>query len=271
MIINMVGGGASLNFDVKAYATEAELLAATPKENTIGIISTTEMTGWIIDANQPKDLTDGMAWISVGTSSAVEFNALKKGGLQVYPLRTKQMVDGNLVNVDAMIYQGGKWNNLVRSLMNQVKAFAVKSTSNEAWVGKAPSIVNQNNELVLSISASSYPYPDGIVGTEELIDATNYRELTVGFSTISLSKGYDYASSVTIYVLDNLPTTGYASSCLAKAVAFSQKTAGSKNDITVSIPLDGITGECFIGIGLACTYEGGTATLSASVKEWDLK
>ena len=80
MIINMVGGGggAALNFDVVRYATESELLAATPKANSIGIISTTEMTGWIIDANQPENMTNGMVWLSVGTESTVEFNALKK-------------------------------------------------------------------------------------------------------------------------------------------------------------------------------------------------
>lgn len=106
---NAGGGGTSLNFDVKRYSTKAELLAATSKENTIGIISEHEMTGWIIDFNQPEELTEGMVWIPVGTYSAVEFNALKKNTIQVYPLSAKQMVSGALVNVEAMSYQGGEW------------------------------------------------------------------------------------------------------------------------------------------------------------------
>ena len=106
---NLGGGSGGLNFKVVGYATESELLAATPKANTIGIISTTEMTGWIIDANQPENMTNGMVWLSVGTESTVEFNALKKNALQVYPLAAKQMVSGALVNVVAMSYQNGKW------------------------------------------------------------------------------------------------------------------------------------------------------------------
>lgn len=102
-------GKAALNFDVKRYSTEADLLAATPKANTIGIISTTEMTGWIMDPNQPEELTEGMVWISVGTSSAVEFNALKKNGLHVYPISAKQYVGGKLVDVTAKSYQDGEW------------------------------------------------------------------------------------------------------------------------------------------------------------------
>lgn len=103
------GSGNALNFNVKRYATEAKLLADTPKENTIGIISTTEMTGWIIDAKQPDNLTEGMVWILAGTDSSVEFNALKKNGIQVYPLSAKQYVSGTLVDKTTKIYQGGEW------------------------------------------------------------------------------------------------------------------------------------------------------------------
>lgn len=111
MIINMTGGGGgtSLNFDVKAYATEELLLAATPKENTIGIITTTAINGWVFSATEPTEPVEGMVWITVGTSSTVEFNTLKKNAIQVYPLSAKQYVDGAWVDVPAYSYQGGEW------------------------------------------------------------------------------------------------------------------------------------------------------------------
>lgn len=102
------GGGTSLNFDVKAYATEEALLADTPKENTIGIISN-KITGWLFSATEPESPTEGMVWISTGASSTIEFNALKKNGIQVYPLSAKQYVSGAWVDVTAMSYQGGEW------------------------------------------------------------------------------------------------------------------------------------------------------------------
>lgn len=110
MIINMVSGaGASINFDVKAYATEAALLAAAPKENTIGIITTTAISSWALSATQPAEAAEGMVWISLGTSSTAEFNALKTNALQVYPIAASQYVGRVWKAVTAMSYQNGRW------------------------------------------------------------------------------------------------------------------------------------------------------------------
>ena len=86
------GGGAALNFDVKAYDTEEALLAATPKENTIGIITTTPITSWIFSATEPKiptDGDDGLVWFHIGTTSPVSFNALKKTTLDRWRIYRK--------------------------------------------------------------------------------------------------------------------------------------------------------------------------------------
>ena len=105
-------GGAALNFDVKAYATEELLKAATPKENTIGIVTTVPITSWIFSATEPEEKETGMVWFAAGTAGTIEFNALKKNAIQVFPLFANQYVDGNCVNVTAMIYKGGEWEEL---------------------------------------------------------------------------------------------------------------------------------------------------------------
>ena len=107
--IATVEEGTKLNFKVVGYATEAELLADTPKENTIGIITTNNITGWLFSATEPESPTDGMVWISTGTFSPVEFNAMKKNGIQVYPISAKQYISGAWVDKTAKSYQGGKW------------------------------------------------------------------------------------------------------------------------------------------------------------------
>ena len=109
MIFNVSGGGgAALNFKVLAYATEEELAAATPAENTIGIITTTPITSWIFSATEPTGVA-GMVRIHTDVDSPVEFNALKKNGIQVYPIFAKQYVSGAWVDVTAKSYQGGEW------------------------------------------------------------------------------------------------------------------------------------------------------------------
>ena len=114
-----IGGGASLNFKVKGYATEELLMAATGKDNEIGIITSTPITGWHFAAEQPEEMVEGEVWISTGTKSQVAFNALKKGTIMVYPLSAKQMQGGTLVDVTAKSWQDGQWVDWVTYLYNE--------------------------------------------------------------------------------------------------------------------------------------------------------
>ena len=157
MIFNVSGGGGTaLNFDVKAYATEALLLAATPKANTIGIITEVPITSWIFSATEPSLEEAGRVWISVGESSPVEFNALRKNGIQVYPLAAKQYVGGAWVDKTAMIYQGGAWNQMITELTlyelgvrNAGYAFTDSSTGN----GKVT--YNSDHILLTSVNGNN--------------------------------------------------------------------------------------------------------------------
>jgi hypothetical protein len=99
------GGGGGLNFQVVGVT----VAPSNPRENTIWINTATKITSWTFSATEPENLTEGMVWISVGTSSAVSFNALKKNNLEVYPLSAKQYIDGELVSVPAYCYQSGDW------------------------------------------------------------------------------------------------------------------------------------------------------------------
>lgn len=108
-LYGFVGGGAALNFAVRAYATEEALLADTPKENTIGVITETEIASYIFSSTEPTEIAEGMLWIVTGTISEVEFNALKKNGIQIYPLGAKLYSSGDWANAKYYIYQNGAW------------------------------------------------------------------------------------------------------------------------------------------------------------------
>ena len=51
----------------------------------------------------------GGIWILTGTESDVEFNTLKKNGIQVYPISAKQYISGVWTDKPTMIYQSGEW------------------------------------------------------------------------------------------------------------------------------------------------------------------
>lgn len=115
MIFNVSGGGTALNFRVVGGTTAP----ANPAENCIWVNTDTPITSWIFSATEPSPAEAGMVWISTGTSSNIEFNALKKNGIQVYPLSAKQYVSGAWVAKTAKSYQGGAWRSLIRWLYNK--------------------------------------------------------------------------------------------------------------------------------------------------------
>ena len=102
--------GLKPNFEIVKYETEEELLADTPAENTIGIVTDTEIASWIFSATEPESPMEGMVWIQVDQRiSTVGFNVLKKNGIQVYPFQAKQYVSGAWVEKTAQSYQNGGW------------------------------------------------------------------------------------------------------------------------------------------------------------------
>lgn len=54
-------------------------------------------------------IEDGTVFVTIGTSSKIEFNALKKNCVMVYPLSAMQYIDGAWDDVPAQSYQNGEW------------------------------------------------------------------------------------------------------------------------------------------------------------------
>lgn len=200
MIINMTGaggGGAGLNFNVVRYATESALLAAVPKENTIGIITTTPITSWFFDAEEPETVADGMVWFPTGTSSQVEFNALKKNGLQVYPISAKQYVSGKWVDKTAKSYQGGKWVDWITYLYNQGNELADITGGWNVFNGENGSSSKKSNCLHLESATSGYSHMS-VVATENAISRGTYSILNfaINFTRVD-DHGIDFGISET--------------------------------------------------------------------------
>lgn len=98
------GGGAGLNFKVVGNPQPVSA-----SENTIWIDTDSKITSWIFSATEPEMPSEGMVWISTGTASTVAFNSLKKNGVMVYPLSSKQYISGAWVDKTAKSYQDGAW------------------------------------------------------------------------------------------------------------------------------------------------------------------
>ena len=241
------GGGASLNFDVKAYPSEEKLLAAVPKENTIGIITTTPITNWIFNATEPETPDPGMVWISIGTSSPVEFNALKKNGIQVYPLSAKQYVGGAWVDKTAMSYRGGEWVDWIIYLYNHgdecenITGGWVFSKGSSSSVHSTGTGTKNNGSITLNVSGRA----TGVARPSNKIDLTGKSTLTVNVTNLVCPYvGYLTVSPIVEVVED--------------MVAYTNLTTG-----TVSLDLGDLIldGEYYVGVYLQ-TESGQSSTVT---------
>lgn len=238
MIFNVSGGGgAALNFKVLAYATEEELLAATPVENTIGIVTETPITSWIFSATEPSPAAPGMVWISTGTSSLIEFNALKKNGVQVYPISVTQYVSGAWIGKTAKSYQSGAWVDWINYLYKDGNQYtdltggwAVYKENNG---GYDVSFENDGIEVTYNGAQSNW---NASAYTIKKIDVTNYTTLTADVAYI-----HHYSDSKFILGLNSSPGN-------TSIFTHSQSLAKTADDTyPVTVDLSDLSGSFYIG------------------------
>lgn len=237
------GGSGGVNFKVVGGTTEP----ASPKENTIWVNTSVTIPSWAFSATEPESPVAGMVWISTGISSVVEFNALKKNAIQVYPISAKQYVDGQWVNVEAKIYQNGEWiqwSTLVTYLYNNgdsctenggewvAEGVALESGTNKV----VPTLTEGDSTLTMSIKSSG----GGIVRKNEKIDLT-------GFDTLSVTGDFSVGSSsawLVIVVWTSIGTYSYQNRAASNGIG----TSG--NNATYTIDVSELEGEYYIGFSI---------------------
>lgn len=230
MIINMTGGGgggASLNFAVKAYSSEAELMEAVPKENTIGIITALPVTDWIFSATEPEAAA-GRVWFQTDKSSPVEFNALKKNSIQVYPTSAKHNITGSWVEVTAKIWQGGEWVEWLNSLYNNgVENLSVLGSKGFYKTAGSGTVTKNANNIVINSGSGSNTIT---VSHDNAIDLTEFNKLAVEVNSLySGTDHYQYIFVASIKTADR-----------SNANAIKQIT--KSGDVTIELDISNVTG-----------------------------
>ena len=130
---------------------------------------------------------EGTVWISTGTSSTVEFNALKKNGIQVYPLAAKQYVSGAWVTKTAKSYQGGKWVDWTTFLFANGNQF---TDLTGGWGVKSSSGVTCTIGDTLSLRVTGTAAREGSVYTKNKIDVSNFHTLYVDVNVTTIDYSF---------------------------------------------------------------------------------
>lgn len=252
MILNMNGGGASLNFKVIGGTTAP----SNPKENTIWVNTDMEITSWIFSATQPESPAAGMVWITTGTGSPVAFNALKKNNIQVYPISAKQYVDGAWVDKTAKSYQTGEWVEWITyiykngDLCESVTGGYSQVTYSSYWTSGTVNFNADHIEFKTNNKNISQ------IKTKNLIDLTNVNKVSIRVDSYTAT-GTQYATA-SLYVSE---------SDADNAAAKKQFKYTDITDIgVISIDTSGLTGSYYIGFG--CSSDGGYTSNMKVSEAW---
>lgn len=229
------GGGGGLNFKVVPGLTQP----GTAAENTIWV-KTEKIGAWYFSATQLEGMQEWDVWISTGTSSAVEFNALKKNSLQVYPLSAKQMIGGALVAVEAMSYQGGKWVAWVIFLLDKANQFT-DITGGWAKNTNYYPIGQNTSGSTVTINSSGIT----LSGSDRVVCATKNKVDVTNRSKAILKISYTNGASGSIFSLMDA-TSG---SLVTNAVAYININENLNEKNEVELPISSLDGSYYVCLG----------------------
>lgn len=178
---NSGGAGGGLSFKVVGGTTEP----ASPKENMIWVNSDAEITATMFSAIAPSNPVEGMLWVCTDTYSPVAFNALKKNGIEVYPLYTQQYINGAWVKKTAQSYQNGAWVDWITYVIQKGKvntaivdgftAYAYRPSTSGASE-KKPTVSKVSGSHIKLASESS---TGGAYFSEDKIDLSKYKTMKI--------------------------------------------------------------------------------------------
>ena len=242
MIFNVTGGGASLNFKVVGNPQPSN-----PSENTIWINTDTEITSWIFSATEPEAPAEGMVWIPTGTSSTAGFNALKKNGIQVYPISAKQYVGGAWVEKNAKSYQDGVWVDWLIYLYKEGNEYAnftggwVNTQYRSSFTQLCTMSKNANGITLSKSSSTSSQNNMGFAHAAHKIDLTGIKTIRANISSFNV-EGTGNSLWLAVADVESGMTSGTG------VASIKIESAGE-----VFLDVTSIMGEYFVGIMLICS------------------
>lgn len=263
MVFNMTGNGDGLNFAVKQYTATP---TGTAKENTIGVVTDTAITSWVMQAEQPEGV-EGLVWIEVAAASDVAFFADRKHQVKLYPKSVNQYVSGAWENKEAYVYQNGAWVLFSQTNVYYYDEGDLCESVTGGWKKtgyQSYTVTFASDHILLHVQPNS---DTGVksraaAATINKIDLTNIS--TLNCTVDSVTKYAGSTPEVYLCVASTVSTTGQGE--------YNAKVSGA-SDVSRNINLDvsSVTGNWYVYVQLMPTSDTSynTSNMTASVsKVW---
>ena len=244
-------GGIALNFKITPYATKAILLADSPRENTIGVVTGNEITSYIFSPNEPPVPTPGMLWIAVGTSSSATFNAVKKNAIQVCPMYAKYCVGTAWVDVEALSYINGAWVEWTRDIIlydNGKTDITLDTTTN---------VKDSGTYLAVSLGVNVSGATNDTAYARALVNLSGQKMLQVVFSNLSGEGTFDGGVYARVWDSDGKVVEGYEGT-----------RNESSSETTITLDISALKGSYMVGAyasNSSSSYDGDVRIKSIKV------
>ena len=251
--------GVELNFEVVGGTTEP----MNPNENTIWVNTDVNVTNYDFNINEPENPVQGMVWIYIGTSSQVEFNALKENALHVYPLSAKQFVGGAWMDKTAKSYQNGEWADWSFILYN---AGLKTATFTDTGAGTDHSVEWESDSVVLSVTTSAGK-GDANKSINTTQDISNKNKLIVTYK--DAYGDADRSTKLFAGVASGNPsiTVDYEGIKISNALAKAEKVLTSgKQSGEMEVDISNITGTKTVFVALVNDSSGYSGSKSSTAK-----
>lgn len=254
------GGSNPLAFKVIAYATEEERSAATPKENTVGIITADKITSWAFAVTEPEAPEEGMVWFVTDKYSSGSFNALKKNDLQICPVFARQYIGGAWVEKSAKSWLDGSWVDWARYLYNN--GDEINDLTGGWGYNKyhSSATLERKSDCIIAKTyhAQGSHLALGFVRTNKPIDLTDIQTISIE-ATVSTDSGI----STFIAVLSADSNNAYDNA----AVKASMPATAEKK--VFSADVSQLTGKYYVGFGH--NHGGNNAAVTVTMYECYLR
>ena len=245
------GGAGGMNFSVKKYSSTPTGTAA---ENTIGVVTDTAISRWVMQAEQPTG-TAGLVWIQVAAASDVAFYADSKEMVKLYPVAVKQYTGSAWKNAEAYVYQNGAW-----VIFSQAKFYLYNkgdecSSVSGGWQSysytgqddySSGSFTKKSGSILLSTDADDFRN-NIMCRTKNKINVSNYSKISINVSARSGYANKDYEGCF-MFLHSGTSTDTDASSAtikvgITKAGTFSINLSNTSGSYYVRIECYGATVE----------------------------
>ena len=175
------GGGSDLSVKVITYESVEALRADAAKDNTIGVVTDTKVTGWVFDYVEPSDMANGAVWFQMADDSAVSFNALKHNVLKVCVAGAMQKKGDVLDIVPAYLRRNGEWVFFVVTELYLFKDGNEYTEITGGWVrsGNNGTIENTGTSLKITVPGG---YKSGGAKLVNMFDLTDYNAIECDWS-----------------------------------------------------------------------------------------